>query len=378
LISESADDYTIDYSYNTNSSLIQEVSSRGSTVKYEYDSEERLVGIETPEKKIGLTLAPDGRMLRMKVNDDEFSFIYDGVNIIQKIAPSGQVTNFLYGLYINEIVARFNGNQTDYYHRALSNSVVQMSDAQGSITSHFSYDAFGNLLDDESPNNIDFGFAASLLLTSQPEKYHFRERVYSPRTGTFHSLDPIRAEAAKQLAIFNIPNTESQIGESPLYQQRLQVNLKGMDVGGYLYAGNNPVMLNDPTGAIIIWNPISGSVTSGCAASGCPGSGCGGSGCGGSGCGGSACGGSGCGGSICAGSACVGSICGGSACGGSVCGGSACAMSVCGVSACGGSVCAGSACGTSGCIGSICSQSGCVGSICAQSGCVGSACSQCK
>jgi hypothetical protein len=100
---------------------------------------------------------------------------------------------------------------------------------------------------------------------------------------------------------------------------------------------------------IIIWNPISASLTSGCAGSGCVGSACGLSGC--------------------AGSACGLSGCVGSGCGGSVCGGSACAASGCGLS-----VCLGSACGLSGCIGSACTQSGCVGSLCLVSVCAGSAC----
>jgi hypothetical protein len=148
--------------------------------------------------------------------------------------------------------------------------------------------------------------------------------------------------------------------------------------------------------AIIPWNPISFSLTSGClgsactgsgclgsgcAASGCFGSACAASGCGGSGCTGSFCGGSGCavslcGGSGCGGSGCAGSVCGGSVCVGSVCFGSACAVSTCGASTCVGSICGGSACTASGCGGSGCLGSGCYGSACVGSACALSLCTR--
>ncbi len=84
--------------------------------------------------------------------------------------------------------------------------------------------------------------------------------------------------------------------------------------------------------AAIIWNPLSASLTSGCALSGCLGSACTQSGCFGSvcivsGCAGSLCELSGCAGSVCIGSLCVGSVCAGSGCVGSVCAGR-CAVEV--------------------------------------------------
>jgi len=123
---------------------------------------------------------------------------------------------------------------------------------------------------------------------------------------------------------------------------------------------------------IVIWNPLSASITSGCAGSACVGSGCGLSGCAGSGCGLSGCAGSGCGGSACGGSACAGSACGLSGCIGSACGLSGCVGSACTQSGCVGSLCIVSGCAGSGCEVSGCLQSYCIGSICVASNCVGS------
>jgi hypothetical protein len=124
---------------------------------------------------------------------------------------------------------------------------------------------------------------------------------------------------------------------------------------------------------IIIWNPLSASLVSGCAGSACVGSGCGLSGCAGSGCGLSGCAGSGClGVSVCGGSACVGSGCGLSWCVGSACGLSACVGSACTQSGCVGTLCMTSFCAGSGCIISACGESYCVASGCFGSKCLGS------
>lgn len=158
------------------------------------------------------------------------------------------------------------------------------------------------------------------------------------------------------------------VATSPLFERQLARNNAMLS-----YNVEIPASPTDEE-AIIIWNPISGSLTSGCALSGCSASGCGGSGCFGSLCGLSGCIASGCTASGCVGSACVGSGCVGSGCGGSGCVGSGCIYSGCLVSACVGSGCLGSGCVGSACLGSGCVVSGCVGSGCLVSGCVLSAC----
>ncbi|MCA9320077.1 MAG: hypothetical protein KDB53_05055 [Planctomycetes bacterium] len=117
---------------------------------------------------------------------------------------------------------------------------------------------------------------------------------------------------------FSVQSDDTPVGASPAYQRHLDAGLANMDLGA---------VADDET--VIIWNPVSGSLTSACALSGCFGSGCILSGCGGSGCEGSVCVGSVCIGSGCAGSVCVGSGCFGSVCAGSGCVGSVCASRTC-------------------------------------------------
>ncbi|MEL6329723.1 MAG: hypothetical protein AAFR38_08685 [Planctomycetota bacterium] len=154
--------------------------------------------------------------------------------------------------------------------------------------------------------------------------------------------------------------SETDADSTPLFGARQRLHVPGMSSNGFTFAGlktadggssygnafalsvrsatapdtvstasalTTQQQVDDVQAAI--WNPISGSPSSGCLASGCIlsycfGSACVRSGCGGSACVGSGCGGSACGGSACGGSGCLGSACGGSGCLGSACGGSAC------------------------------------------------------
>lgn len=366
LNSETTGGSSITYTYDANGNLMTEAFG-GSTVTYFYDAENRLTGLDSPTNVASYVLSWDGRRQAKTVNGSLTEYLYDGMNAIAEYPASSAAINYMTAAGLDELVLRVQGPQKSYYHQMEDlRSVMQVSGAGGAVEDSYVYRAFGELLESQvnTPNIYTF---TGRIKDAETDHLYFRERLYSPRTGRFLSLDPFRPDASRSTRIGGpqrMALSRKGVQDSPLFDQRRDVNVTGMDVTGYLYVGNNPVNATDPTGEVIIWNPISGSVTSGCALTGCLGSGCGGSVCLGSGCIGSGCGGSGCG----------GSLCGASGCGGSGCVGSACGVSGCILSACGGSGCTGSGCGGSGCLGSACLLSTCIGSACGGSVCVGSGC----
>ena len=365
LLRETSEQGTIVYAYDANGNLVSETFG-GERVSYRYDHENRLVATRGPSFSVDYLLAPDGRRLAKTVNGMTTTYAYAGLHAIHEATDHGQV-DYAYGPGIDELLMRDRGGARDYYHRAVVNSVLGLTDQRGKVVASYDYTAFGQLVNAEEHTFNPYRYTGRRL---DPETgmYHFRERALSTRTGRFGSLDPIRTDVARSIRFGKLP-TLSPDAESPLFAARLEVHVSGMDLAGYAYAGTNPVNAMDPTGEIVLWNPISVSVTSGCAGSVCPASGCLGSGCVGSGCIGSACGGSGCAGSACGGSACGGSGCAGSACAASACVSSGCLGSICVGSGCLASICVGSAC-----LGSACGGSGCVNSLCGSSSCSGSAC----
>ena len=368
LLSETTGGSSINYAYDPSGNLQTETFG-ASTVTYGYDPENRLTSINSPTNVATYVLSWDGRRLAKTLNGTKTDYLFDGMNVVAEYTTGSPAVSYLNASGLDDVVLRVQGAQKAYYHQLADlKSVLQMTGSAGEVENSYVYKAFGELLEsvENLPNVYTFTGRSKDTETSH---LYFRERLYSPRTGRFLSLDPFRPDASRATRIGGPQRfalSRQGVQASPLFDQRREVNVTGMDVTGYLYVGNNPVNATDPTGEVILWNPISGSVTSGCGASGCLGSGCGGSVCVGSGCLGSGCGGSGCG----------GSLCGASGCGGSACGGSACGLSGCALSACGGSGCTGSGCGGSACLGSACLGSACLGSACGISGCVGSGCGE--
>jgi RHS repeat-associated protein len=383
---------SITYVYDANGNLLTETFG-GQTVTYGYDRESRLTSLDSPTDSADYILSWDGRRLAKNVNGVVTEYLHDGLNTIAEYPAGSPSISYLTAAGLDELILKVQGGSKSYYNQADDlRTVLQLTDTAGVVQNSYVHRAFGELLESTVNTPNVHTFTGRVRDAETPHLY-FRERLYSPRTGRFLSLDPYRPDATRTERIGGpqrLARSAGGVQESPLFGQRRDVNVTGMDVTGYLYVGNNPTNATDPTGEVIIWNPISGSISSGCTASGCGLSGCGGSACLGSACGASACGlsgctlsgcglsgcgASGCGASLCAGSACGGSGCGGSACLISTCTGSGCVGTMCYGSVCGGSVCIGSACIASNCAGSICAGSSvCAGSICTGSNCLGSVC----
>ena len=300
LLSETSEQGTIAYAYDANGNLASE-SSGGETVEYGYDFENRLVSVRGPSFSARYALAPDGKRLAKTVNGVTTTYVYDGLNAVEERTEGGDRVAYLYGPGVDELLMRDRDGSREYYHRSSVNSVIGLTDESGGVAGSYGYTAFG-----EGTHADERGFNpyryTGRRLDRETGLYHFRERALSTRAGRFVSLDPIRTDAARSIRFGKLP--ELAPGDvSPLFQARLEANVTGMDLAGYVYTGNNPVNAMDPTGEIGTWNPVSFSITSGCVASGCLASGCKFSGCLGS-----ACSLSFCAGSVCRGSKCIGSL----------------------------------------------------------------------
>ncbi len=376
LQSETTGGSSINYTYDPRGS-IQTETFGGSTVTYGHDPESRMISLDSPTSVATYVLSWDGRRLAKVVNGSRTDYLYDGMNVVGEYPQGSPSISYLTGQALDQWILRAQSGQKSYYAQIEDiGSILQLTSAAGAVQDSYVYKAFGELIEAQVnvPNVNTF---TGRNQDSESQHLYFRERLYSPRTGRFLSLDPFRPDASRSVKLGGsqrLANIAQGVQASPLFDQRRSVNVAGMDVAGYMYVGNNPVNGTDPTGEVLLWNPISGSVTSGCLGSGCLLTGCLGSGCGGSVCFGSGCGFSGCAVSACGGSGCAGSGCGGSLCVGSGCVFSGCFVSACGGSGCGGSACLVSVCGASACIDSVCYLSGCGGSVCHDSACGISAC----
>jgi RHS repeat-associated protein len=109
-----------------------------------------------------------------------------------------------------------------YYHRDYQNSVIALSDDDGNIVEHYTYDAFGNITHEEHYKQINtlnpYRYTGREFDTD--DLYYYRARYYDPTLGAFTSPDPI--------------------------------GFLGGDMNLYRYVGNDPVNYVDPSGLIVL------------------------------------------------------------------------------------------------------------------------------
>ena len=164
--------------------------------KYSYDSFGRMVRAEVPVE------SPGTREFQVQINR------YDGEGLRHEMEENGRLIKFLYN-EDREVVAEETGNGTitryirglgiissdseeakTYYH--------YVSDEQGSIThvlsedaeilNHYSYDAFGNIIEKTEKVENRFCYNGEML-DPVTQQYYLRARFYNPVIGRFTQED---------------------------------------------------------------------------------------------------------------------------------------------------------------------------------------------
>ena len=108
-------------------------------------------------------------------------------------------------------------NQTYYYHRDHQGSIVALTNEQGNIVEHITYDGhYGKILNHSKEEKTFNPYGYTGRETDQSDLYYYRARYYDPNTQRFLSSDPIEFEAG--------------------------------DFNFYRYVSNDPVNFVDPSG----------------------------------------------------------------------------------------------------------------------------------
>ena len=181
----------IRYTYDRQGNMLSEGEK-----KYSYDSFGRMVRAEIPVE------SPGTREFQVQINR------YDGEGLRHEMEENGRLIKFLYN-EDREVVAEETGNGTitryirglgiissdseeakTYYH--------YVSDEQGSIThvlsedaeilNHYSYDAFGNIIEKTEKVENRFCYNGEML-DPVTQQYYLRARFYNPVIGRFTQED---------------------------------------------------------------------------------------------------------------------------------------------------------------------------------------------
>ena len=214
------------YSYDSNGNTKTKADASGTTT-YSWDPENRLKQVTLPGSGGTVTFKydPFGRRVQKSGPSGTTNYLYDGANSITNIDDSGNiVTRYTQGPGVDQPLSQSRLGTATYYNSDGIGSISSLTDASGTTAATYVYDAFGNLSLSTGSITSPFRYTGREF-DSETALYFNRARYYDPAIGRFLSSDPIE---------FN----------------------SGMNF--YVYTGNRPVILIDPSGLDWIYHQADG------------------------------------------------------------------------------------------------------------------------
>jgi RHS repeat-associated protein len=220
-----ADDEISSESYDANGNVL---ATGGKT--YTYDAENHMTSANNGQ--VRMIYDGDGNRVAKIVGGVTTQYLVDDLNptgyaqVVEEVVNGAVARQYTYGLQrISESQFINNTWTPSFYVYDGGGSVREFTDANGKVTDEYEYDAYGNSFTKQgtTPNNYLYRgeqYDADLAL------YYLRARYYNPATGRFMSRDPLDAQ----------PRNPDR---TPIDPRRLHK---------YLYAGADPVNLEDPRG----------------------------------------------------------------------------------------------------------------------------------
>ncbi|KZE67993.1 hypothetical protein AWM68_17635 [Fictibacillus phosphorivorans] len=165
----------------------------------------------------------NGRRIQKVVNGEVTNYFYngDGLNVLYETDGNNNVVRSYIYSESGQLVALKKGTEVYNYHYNAHGDVIALTNTQGIKVASYSYDAWGNILNEQVDlvvNDNPYKYAR-YRYDSETGLYYLMARYYNSKQGVFLSIDAY-------------PGNEND---------KLSQN-------GYIYTNNNPVIFIDPDG----------------------------------------------------------------------------------------------------------------------------------
>jgi RHS repeat-associated protein len=208
------------YTYDLNGNLASKIDGTGTTT-YAYNYDDRLVQVRTPNSElIAYTYDADGNRAGTATSTGTVKYLVDTNRSLPQVLAEYTTAGAVIASYVyaDDLVSMNRGGAIFCYHFDGLGSTRLLTDAAGTITDTYEYDAFGNQIARTGTTQNEFLFTGQQY-DANLGYYYLRARYYQPDTGRFTALDPYQGD----------PYTPASLHK-------------------YQYAANDPVNKFDPSG----------------------------------------------------------------------------------------------------------------------------------
>jgi len=203
------------------------------TTNYWYDDENRLVEVQTGTSTVYYTYDADGIRVSSEADSQITDFLVDKnrdyAQVLEERDGIGSL-NVAY-VYGDDLISQERGGNIFYYQYDGHMSTRALTNAAGSVTDEYTYDAFGSLTD-QAGTTVNHYLYSGEQYDPNIGFYYLRARYYNTSIGRFVTTDPFEG-----------------------------LKFEPATLHRYLYAANNPVMYSDPSGEMTLLSlSITGSL----------------------------------------------------------------------------------------------------------------------
>jgi RHS repeat-associated protein len=182
----------ITYDWDINGNMLSKTEN-GITTAYSWDTENRLIGIQSPSNAINYAYNADGIRVQTDANGAITNYLIDGNRDYAQVLQEWDANNSLIASYEygDDLISQIRSDQFSYYHYDAIGSTRSLTNDLASISDTYNYEAFGNMLQRTGNTANNYLFVGEQF-DPYSELNYFRARYYDPKNGLFNSMDPIK------------------------------------------------------------------------------------------------------------------------------------------------------------------------------------------
>jgi RHS repeat-associated protein len=212
------------YVYDGCGNLAQHLEP-GQVNTYTWDGENRMTMAVLANGVVDtFTFNADGQRVGRTDTTGSVKYVWDGQNVLVETNASNviEAVHTLEPRYFGNQVSQFRSGVASYYHYDLQGSTLHLTNAAGTLTNTYVYNAWGNPLTSSGStfNPYQYIGRKGYIYDSDLFNYQVRARRYDPGMGRWWSRDPI--------------------------------GFAGGDANLYRYVGNGPTASSDPSGEFLL------------------------------------------------------------------------------------------------------------------------------